>query len=70
MRGPAAGQNILFDAARDEIRPLTDSELFRQIPMNWRLCRVYTETREYQAALAAALDTLIGPNTAADRKNV
>ena len=69
-RGPAAGQNFLFDAARDEIRPLTDSELFRQIPMSWRLCRVYAETHEHQAAIAAALDTLVGPNTADDRTNM
>jgi hypothetical protein len=28
-RGPAAGQNFLYDPAWASIRPLTDSELFR-----------------------------------------
>jgi len=38
-----------------EIRSLSDSELFRKIPLSYRICRVYAETTEHNAALAAAL---------------
>jgi hypothetical protein len=69
-RGPAAGQNFLFDPARNQIRDLSDSELFRAIPMSYRLCRVYAETNEYDAVLAGVLDTLVGPNEADDRTNM
>jgi HD superfamily phosphohydrolase len=69
-RGPAVGQNFLYDAARHQIRDLNDNELFRAIPMSYRLCRVYAETNEYDAVLAGALDTLVGPNEADDRTNM
>lgn len=69
-RGPAAGQNFLYDAARGQIRDLSDHELYRNIPMSYRLCRVYAETNEYDAVLAGALDTLVGPNEVDDRTNM
>jgi hypothetical protein len=69
-RGPTAGQNFLFDPASNEIRGLTDSELFRQIPLGYRICRVYAETTDYNAELAAALDALVGPSTPDDRTNM
>jgi len=69
-RGPAAGQNFLYDPASESIRPLTDSELFRQIPLSYRICRVYAETNEHDAALAAALDALVGPGGGDDRTNM
>lgn len=63
-RGAAAGQNFLFDPARGDIRELTASELFRQIPVSYRICRVYALTVEHNAALATALDSLVdGQNT-------
>lgn len=69
-RGPTADQNFLFDPARDEIRKLSDSELFLQIPLSYRICRVYAETDAYNAELAAALDTLVGPGGPDDRTNM
>jgi hypothetical protein len=69
-KGPTAGQNFLFDPARDEIRPLSDSELFRQIPFSYRICRVYSETHEHDATLAAALDSLVGGSTVDDTTNM
>jgi uncharacterized protein len=59
-RGPTAGQNFLYDPSRELIRELTDHELFRKIPVSYRICRVYAETHEHNATLAAALDSLIG----------
>jgi HD superfamily phosphohydrolase len=59
-RGPTAGQNFLYDSSRGVIRELSDHELFRKIPLAYRICRVYAETHEHNATLAAALDSLIG----------
>ena len=39
--GPSTGQNFLWDPARGEPRPLTDDQLFRQLPLAHRICRVY-----------------------------
>jgi uncharacterized protein len=69
-RGPAAGQNYLYDDARGKPRPLADSELFRQVPFSYRICRVYSETHEHDAVLAKALDTLVGPSAADDTTNM
>ena len=69
-RGPTAGQNFLFDGARGEIRALTADELFRQIPLSFRICRVYAETNAHDAQLAAALDCLIEPGGSDDKTNM
>ena len=69
-RGPAAGQNFLFDPAKSEIRGLDDSELFRQIPLSYRICRVYAETSEHAGELSRALDDLVGPGGADDPTNM
>ena len=60
-RGPAAGQNFLYDSARDAVRPLSDNQLFRQLPISHRICRVYVEDLSASSAIAAALDRLLGP---------
>ena len=69
-QGPAVGQNFLFDPARKEIRELTTSELFRQVPLASRICRVYTLDHEHDSLLAAALDGLIEPALADDATNM
>lgn len=58
-RGPASGQNFLYDSARGEIRELHDSELFRQIPVSYRICRIYVDDHAHDAELAKALDSLL-----------
>ncbi|HEV3344278.1 MAG TPA: HD domain-containing protein [Pirellulales bacterium] len=68
--GPAAGQNFLFDPGRNEIRPLTTSELIRQLPLASRICRVYALGHEHDVRLAAALDTLVEPGVADDLTNM
>ncbi|HVX15831.1 MAG TPA: HD domain-containing protein [Pirellulales bacterium] len=69
-RGPAAGQNFLYDAARGETRELTSSELFRQVPLASRICRVYALDRDHDALLATALDRLVDPHVADDSTNM
>lgn len=65
-RGPAAGQNFLFDPERGEPRPLTDDALFRNMPLAHRICRVYAETTAHAQEITEALDVLIGPDQAPD----
>ncbi len=69
-RGPSAGQNFLYDPARGEPRPLTDDQLFRQLPLAHRICRIYTQDDAHDPQLAAALDHLIGGNAGDDLTNM
>jgi len=68
--GPTAGQNFLYDSARDSIRSLTTNQLFQHLPVSQRICRIYAESTEYAAELAAALDALIGGSTEDDLTNL
>ena len=68
-RGPAAGQNFLFDPATG-VRPLTDDQLFRHLPLAHRICRVYAESEEHSAEISAAMDRLIGPSGLDDLTNM
>ncbi len=69
-RGPSQGQNFLWDPARDEPRPLTDDQLYRQLPLAHRICRVYAQDLSHAPRLAAALDSLIGPGGSDDLTNM
>lgn len=69
-RGPAAGQNFLYDPASRQTRSLSDSDLFRRIPLSYRICRVYAQTSEHNEALAAALERLIGSESEDVRTNM
>ncbi len=55
---PASGQNFLYDSSTDQIRRLDDRELFREIPVSYRICRIYAEDDRYNRELAAAMDRL------------
>jgi len=69
-QGPAANQNYLFDTARGRVRPLSDNQLFRHLPVSHRICRLYAETLEQQAALTQALDALVGSAATDDLTNM
>ncbi len=69
----SAGQNFLLRGATGEIRPLTDDQLFRQLPVAHRMCRVYLHNRppaEHVAAVSAALDQLVGAGGEDDLTNM
>jgi HD superfamily phosphohydrolase len=68
-RVPAAGQNFLYDPAVG-VRPLTDDQLFRHLPLAHRICRVYAEDKVHAAEISAALDRLIGPSRLDDVTNM
>lgn len=67
-----AGQNFLLTAA-GAIRRLDDDQLFRQLPVAHRMCRVYLRKdapREHVAAIGAALDQLVGSGGEDDLTNM
>ncbi|HYO26071.1 MAG TPA: HD domain-containing protein [Lacipirellulaceae bacterium] len=69
----SAGQNFLLRGATGEIRPLTDDQLFRQLPVTHRMCRVYLRNGappEQAAAVSAALDALVGAGGEDDLTNM
>ena len=68
--GPAAGQNFLYDSARDLIRPLTADEFYKRLPMSHRICRVYAHSTEHASVITAALDQLLGAGGADDVTNM
>jgi len=58
-RLPAGGQNFLFDPALGELQELNDDELFRSLPISFSICRVYSKDHRHDAALGAALNSLL-----------
>ncbi len=69
-RGPSTGQNFLWDPARSEPRPLTDDQLFRQLPLAHRICRVYAHDLTHAPELSAALDNMVGSVASDDLTNM
>jgi len=69
-RGPAAGQNYLYDPAHGQPRPLTDDQLYRRLPASFHICRIYARDQQHAGQLAAALDSLIGAGGADDLTNM
>lgn len=67
---PTAGQNFLYDPATEDIRHLDDRELFRQIPLSYRICRIYAQDSLHDAELAVAMDELLGADRADDVTNM
>jgi HD superfamily phosphohydrolase len=69
----AAGQNFLFRSASHQIRPLTDDELYKHLPMSQLVCRVYLPkgaAESHYAAVSTALDKLLGSNSDDDLTNM
>jgi HD superfamily phosphohydrolase len=67
-----AGQNFLYTAG-GATRRLDDDQLFRQLPVSHRMCRVYLKKdapREHVTAIAAALDQLVGSGGDDDLTNM
>ena len=55
----AAGQNFLYRSATQQIRPLTDDELYKHLPMSQLVCRVYLPKgapASHYSAVSSALD--------------
>ncbi len=69
-RGPAAGHNFLYDADRRRVRPLDAHELYRQLPISHRICRVYAHDVGAGEQITAALDRILGDAVEDDLTNM
>ncbi|MCA9229405.1 MAG: HD domain-containing protein [Planctomycetales bacterium] len=70
---PAAGQNFLFRSATQQIRALTDHELYKHLPVSQLVCRVYLPAdapKSHSTAIASALDSLLGSTSEDDLTNM
>lgn len=59
-RGPALGQNFLYNSTLRQVRPLTDDQLFSRLPQANRYLRVYALDEAHAADIARALDAAVG----------
>jgi hypothetical protein len=69
-RGPADGQNFLYDSARHTVRPLSVNEIYQRMPVSHRICRVYAQSNDHAQPIATALDALIGGRSDDDLTNM
>jgi hypothetical protein len=69
-RGPASGQNFLYDSASNSVRPLVVNELYQRLPVSHRICRVYGRSLDHARPLTAALDALVGGRSEDDLTNM
>ena len=70
---PTAGQNYWYNPSTDKVYPLTDNQLFKQLPIAHRACRVYLHkdhTAEQAQAIGAALDNIVGTRSEDDLTNM
>lgn len=59
-RLPAGGQNYLLDPAVGTPQELQDDDLFRAVPISFCIFRVYSQDHRHDAAIAAALNGVLG----------
>ena len=62
-RLPAGGQNWLLDPAAGGPQELSDDELFKALPTSFLIFRIYSQDHRHDAALHAALASVLGDAT-------
>ncbi len=68
-----SGQNFQYKASTGKVYSLTDDQLFDQLPLAHRACRIYLKkdhTSEQSHAIGAALDALVGSRSEDDLTNM
>ncbi len=70
---PSSGQNFRYRPSTNKVYALTDDQLFAQLPIAHRACRVYlrkNHTYEQAQAVGAALDAIVGSRSEDDLTNM
>lgn len=57
---PSGGQNFVLDPATSQPQELSDSELFRELPLSFLICRVYSLDHQHDAEINRALTSILG----------
>ncbi|MDO4583551.1 MAG: HD domain-containing protein [Planctomycetia bacterium] len=60
--GPAENQNFVMDTKTGKIRPVTEEEIVRSLPLISTICRVYARHDADEKILHQAMDKLLGSN--------
>ena len=69
-RGPASGQNFLFDSSRQITRPLSAHDLYQRLPISARICRIYVRDESVASKVASAFDKIAGDHGTDDLTNM
>lgn len=62
-RLPAGGQNHIDDPSQGGIKELSDSDVFKSLPLSFSIFRIYARDHEHDAALNKALNEVLGDVT-------
>jgi uncharacterized protein len=57
---PAGGQNYVFDPGEAAPRELSDYELFRELPLSFSICRIYSRDHAHDQQVQKALFSVLG----------
>lgn len=69
-KGPSAGQNYLYDSAREEVRLLTANTLYKRLPFSHHIVRIYAPNADYAGEFAKSIDHIFGGVGADDLTNM
>jgi len=67
---PTKNLNFLYDSNNDRVRSLEEEEVFRHIPLSFKICRVYTKYAEHRKDVADALSKLLSISGGDDLTNM
>ena len=67
---PTAGYNFLLDSASEKVKTLDDRQLYRHLPLSYRICRVYAKDTQHRAEIAKAFERLAGSSVEDDATNM
>ena len=63
-------QNFLYDPATDCVQRLDAQELLRQLPVTWKICRIYAENSQHMKVISETVDRLLGRSAGDDLTNM
>jgi len=69
-KAATADKNFLFTPGSGRIGPLDERDLFRRIPVSYRVCRIYTRDHSHDDLLNDIMDTLAGSGVVDDPTNM
>ncbi|MDO4557752.1 MAG: HD domain-containing protein [Planctomycetia bacterium] len=69
-RPETVDQNFLYDPAIDQVVTLDSQELLRQLPVTWKICRIYAEDLSLMKEISQTVDRLLGQGSPDDVTNM
>ena len=69
-RPETVDQNFLYDPATDQVTTLDSQELLQQLPVTWKICRIYAEDPRITKEISQAMDRLLQCGSPDDATNM